>query len=798
MDVVTRSDEEERHLRRFLLRVVVSAVAFVGAAFVLASVASSLDAAPAGAVITGVDVASYQHPGGASIDWRKVAGAGHRFGYVKATEGTSYTNPWFASDYAGIAAAGMYRGAYHYARPALPLTTAEGQARYFVSVAGTATGGLDLPLELDLEETGGLGQADLAEWTRRFLAEVTRLTGKRPLVYTGRWFWQGSIGGYGNDIGQNYRLWTADYRCQRVDGSLWCDPNTDTYNPPVYGGWGQWTFWQNYSVGAVPGIIGSVDMNRFCCDVGSLAALAGGGGAGGSPFGLLHSISVPEATYVNVYGWAIDPDTRDPITVHVYVDGQGWATTANGPFPGLADVYPGYGGDHGFFLVAPVPLGARQVCAYGINVGSGGHSLLGCMSLGGDPIGALDTATAAGPGRIDISGWAIDPNGTTPTAVVARVNGVETRLTADRQRPDLAGYGQGTAHGFSGTVTSPSGGPVQVCVSAENSVGPGGTTSLGCRTVNLPGGSPQGVVDTAVGGMGSISISGWVVDPDTAASIDVHVYVDGVGTALRADGIRNDVGAGYPGYGSAHGYSGTVSARSGTRTVCAYGINVGVGGNVLLGCRTVQVVGGAPFGALDTVTYAGTSIDVTGWAVDPDTASPIPVHVYLDNQGYAFTANQPRPDLASGLPLQGSDHGFSGPLPAPDGTHTVCAYAIDVRGGDGNRLLGCRTVTVPPGNPRGWIDTASIVGGNVSLSGWALDPNTVDPTYVHVYVNGVGFEVRADGNRPDVGAAFGLGSAHGWSFTGARVGGGVQHVCVYALNIVGSGSHQLLGCRDLS
>ncbi|MSZ24567.1 MAG: hypothetical protein F2607_05455, partial [Actinobacteria bacterium] len=262
---------------RVLIRLIVG--------FFIALVASVGIASAAGAVITGVDVASYQHPGGAPINWSQVRSAGHQFGYVKATESTYYTNPYFAGDWAGIAAAGMYRGAYHYAKPALPLSTAVDQARYFVSRTGSMTGAQDLPGELDLEESGGLSQQDLAQWTREFLSEVTRLTGKKPLVYTGRWFWTSAVGAYGNDIGQKYILWTADYNCQRSDGSLFCDPNTTTYSPPSYGGWTSWTFWQNYSVGAVPGIVGNVDMNRFCCDLGSLAAFTGAGVTGGSPFG---------------------------------------------------------------------------------------------------------------------------------------------------------------------------------------------------------------------------------------------------------------------------------------------------------------------------------------------------------------------------------------------------------------------------------------------------------------------------------------------------------------------------------
>jgi GH25 family lysozyme M1 (1,4-beta-N-acetylmuramidase) len=790
---------------------------FASAAFIASVVVSSATATPASAMIRGIDVSSWQHSGttgstcGRPIDWAQVKNSGISFAYAKSTEATTYTNPCFAQDWAGIASVGLLRGSYHYAKPALPISTAVDQARYFVSRAGSMTGPLDLPGMLDLEETGGLNATQLSDWTRAFLNEVTVLTGKKPVLYMGAFFFPGTIA---PDISANYRLWLPSYLCQSNTGQRLCDPYTDTRQPRIPTGWSSWTWWQFSSIENVPGIyanqtgsaLDNVDMNWYCCDLGSLQALAGAGSSGGSPFGILHSVSVPHHTYANVFGWAIDPDTRDPIPVDVYVydangnPGQGQRLTANGEFPGLASAYPGFGGEHAYFTAISVPLGATRACAFGINLGSGGNSLLGCMSLGGDPYGVIDDARSVGPGRIQVRGWAIDPNGVTPTQIVARVNGVDTVMLADQDRPDLGNPdGLGSVHGYSGIVNSPIGGSVQVCVGAANSIGPGSSKSLGCRNVTLPGGSPIGVIDTAIGGVGSISVSGWVVDPDTAAPIDVHVYVNGVGrVALRADGTRLDVGAGFPDYGPARGYSGSVSIGGGLHTVCIYGINVGVGNHSLLGCRTVRVLGGAPFGALDTVTYENGSIRVTGWAVDPDTASSIPVHVYVRGQGYEFIANTNRPDIAGGLPAYGPAHGFDGVIPAPEGQQTVCAYAIDSVGGNGNPLLGCRTVSVPMGSPIGHIDGARLSEGTVSLNGWSIDPNTANPVVMHIYVNGFGFEVIADQNRPDLGNPWGLGSAHGWSFSTPRIGADSQRVCVYALNVVGPGSHQLLGCRDLS
>ena len=89
---------------------------------------------------------------------------------------------------------------------------------------------------------------------------------------------------------------------------------------------------------------------------------------------------------------------------------------------------------------------------------------------------------------------------------------------------------------------------------------------------------------------GSAAVSGWALDPDTAASIPVHVYLDGTLTAGTASLARSDIAAAYPGYGAAHGYSVTVSGAPGTHTLCVYGIEIaGTGANSLRGCRVVTI-----------------------------------------------------------------------------------------------------------------------------------------------------------------------------------------------------------------
>ena len=128
----------------------------VAAALILTTIASTPLASaapgdPGDVPIAGPDVSNWNHPNGACIDWQKVAAGDtatrtppRGFAFIKATEGTTYTNPYLKScgghltqgDWSATRAAGMAHAAYHFARPSLPLSDAVDEAQFFVSVIG--------------------------------------------------------------------------------------------------------------------------------------------------------------------------------------------------------------------------------------------------------------------------------------------------------------------------------------------------------------------------------------------------------------------------------------------------------------------------------------------------------------------------------------------------------------------------------------------------------------------------------------------------------------------------------------
>jgi GH25 family lysozyme M1 (1,4-beta-N-acetylmuramidase) len=194
----------------------VSVIALVG----IPALLTGIPPVAAARAVRGPDVSSFQHPNGAAIHWAKVAKSGRRFAIVKATEGTSYTNPYFAKDYSAAGAAGLVRGSYHFARPATPIvSTAVAQAKAFAAQVGTVTSAKTLPPALDLEVTGGLSSSQLVTWAQVFLLKMRSLTGRTPMLYTYPFFWSSIV----NDptAFKRFPLWMASYGSSAPTANLW-------------------------------------------------------------------------------------------------------------------------------------------------------------------------------------------------------------------------------------------------------------------------------------------------------------------------------------------------------------------------------------------------------------------------------------------------------------------------------------------------------------------------------------------------------------------------------------------------
>ena len=424
----------------------------------------------------------------------------------------------------------------------------------------------------------------------------------------------------------------------------------------------------------------------------------------GSPIGNFEILEAAPGDF-RVAGWAADPDTKDPIQVHVYINGVGTPLIAGQSRPDVGAAYPALGSLHGFDVRLPAQgAGATNVCAYAINVSSGDNALLGCRTataMSGSPVGAVDSLKGV-DGGIELGGWAIDPDLTGSIEVHAYVDGSGTPLVANGNRSDLVPHypAYGAAHGYTAKIAAGIG-VHTVCLYAIN-VKAGSNTTLTCSQVTVSSGpdlgrSPTGNYETLSVDGTTATVAGWALDPDTTEPIKVHIYVGSAGAEYTADQARPDVGNAFPGYGAGHGFSEQVQLPLGRSTVCAYAINTTVAGpHVLLGCRTADVSTSTrpPIGNYETLVPQAGGATVSGWALDPDTTNPITVHIYVDSVRTEAIADDLRPDVAAAFPGRGDRHGYAEVIPMTSGAHRVCVWAINDGAGI-NITLGCRDVVVP-------------------------------------------------------------------------------------------------------
>jgi lysozyme len=198
--------------------------------------------------LTGIDVSHYQ----GAVNWQAVRGAGCAFAFAKATEGTGVVDPYFSQNWAGMKAAGLARGAYHFFHPS---EDAAQQAAHFLSVVQFEPG--DLPPVLDVEVNDGVANDVIVEGVQTWLDAVEPVAGVTPVIYTAASFWDAHL----NSSFGGYPLWIAHYTSAPAPS-------------PLPAGWNEWAFWQYSQSLDISGVGGAADHNYFNGTEADLQALA--------------------------------------------------------------------------------------------------------------------------------------------------------------------------------------------------------------------------------------------------------------------------------------------------------------------------------------------------------------------------------------------------------------------------------------------------------------------------------------------------------------------------------------------
>lgn len=520
----------------------------------------------------------------------------------------------------------------------------------------------------------------------------------------------------------------------------------------------------------------------------------------GSPIGSFEG-AMGTANGIVVNGWVFDPDSSGGGRFHAYVDGA--FVAEYGASKPRADVAATYGrANSGFDVVIPASPGAHEVCLWAPNSGAGNVVPVGScrrVTVDGSPFGVIESVTNA-PEGVRVTGWVIDPDTSSAVELHAYVDGtfVGSR-SANAARPDIGARfpSSGQNHGLD-TVVPVSSGQHVLCLWALNT-GTGGVSRIGdCQIVQL-GGSPVGAFTGVTSSPEGMRLTGWAIDPDTAGPVEIHVYSNDVRRLVfAADATTQTVPAAWSPFGAAHGIDRSVALPEGSNRICLWAVNVGVGEVKPIGdCRTVNV-DRSPFGEFDIVASGPTSATVAGWVIDADTSGPVTVHVYVDGSyRTAVTAGESVSGLGA-LYGYGDLHGYRAELPLSIGRHSICLWPVNVGAGHVRQLRQCRTVDIG-GSPVGAFDGLEARAGGFSATGWVIDPDTVSPSPIHLYVNGR-FEtsVTANVENAAVGEQYPLyGPAHGFSISVDRPPG-VYQVCLWAPNIGAGEVKQIGSCRSVT
>lgn len=186
--------------------------------------------------VAGIDIS--KHNG--EIDFEHVVADDYQFVFIKASEGKTYRDEAFETNYRCATDAGLKVGAYHFFRKN---RTGEEQAANFLGAIGGKH--LDLPLVIDLEDDWGNGATTSRDTAlQRVMRMIAILKGKGydVMIYTNKDGYEKYYKGMLSD----HDLWLCSFTSP--------DLLRDTHH----------RFQQFSHEGEVMGVTGDVDLNVFC------------------------------------------------------------------------------------------------------------------------------------------------------------------------------------------------------------------------------------------------------------------------------------------------------------------------------------------------------------------------------------------------------------------------------------------------------------------------------------------------------------------------------------------------------
>lgn len=180
----------------------------------------------------GIDISNHN----GSIDFKAVKNNGIGLVYIKATEGTTYTDANLSVNYTGALEVGLKIGFYHFL---VGTSIPETQAENFYNNIKDKENGLKPCLDVEKDNF------DVMDYTLRFIKKFEALSNLPLCIYTGGYFANDNL----DSRLAKYPLWIAHYGVE---------------TPMETNIWGKAYVGHQYTEsGTVKGISGNVDLDNF-------------------------------------------------------------------------------------------------------------------------------------------------------------------------------------------------------------------------------------------------------------------------------------------------------------------------------------------------------------------------------------------------------------------------------------------------------------------------------------------------------------------------------------------------------
>lgn len=187
----------------------------------------------------GIDVSHYQ----GRIDWECVAREGKvSYVYAKATEGANFYDDTHAYNLTEARRTGVKVGSYHFYRPTVDIAL-----QFDNLTAHVHAREQDLVPMIDIEDDRGVSEEKFINDLTDFLQMVEKHYGKKPLLYSGEYFYNRHFQG----LFQDYHWMMARY----------------SSTPPALKDGRTYFMWQYSDKGRISGISNLVDRSRMIGNV---------------------------------------------------------------------------------------------------------------------------------------------------------------------------------------------------------------------------------------------------------------------------------------------------------------------------------------------------------------------------------------------------------------------------------------------------------------------------------------------------------------------------------------------------